>query len=170
MIVLTYHAVEQYISRFNRQLTAEDAWALLEAQLPYADRLKQRSLKGDTLWRLPDGAYLVTKTGERGEQVAVTVLREAAETATRRGRGHGPTEDEMEMLLERAETEPRQQHPTTGRLRVCVEIEYTLGTENAPIFRSRFVRAIRKLVSGIAGTGLLQGKIDKYSVEAEDLP
>ena len=163
MIVLTYHAVEQYISRFDRSLTAEAAWDALESQLPYADRLKQRSLKGDVLWRLPSGVYLVTKPAAGGKQIAVTVLRQAEDTP----RGRGPTEEEMEMLLEHAEAEPRQPHPAGGTLRVYVEVEYALGIENEPIFRDRLVRAISKLVGGIAHTGLAQGKIVKYIVEEE---
>lgn len=164
MIILTHHAVEQYITRFDRMLTVPQAFSLLKEQLPYANRLKERSLKGDALWQLPNGAFLVTRIGARGDHVAVTILRDAVEAALR---GRGPTAEEMEMLLERAGGEPYQPPPTSGKIRIHVEVEYSLGIENDPLFRERLVRAISKLVGGIAHTGLAQGKVVKYIVEEE---
>ena len=166
MITLTHHAVEQYISRFDRTLTPAEAWEKLEAQIPYADRMKQRSLKGDTLWRLPGGAYLVTKQGASGEPVAVTVLRDVVEQDRN---GFLPTEEELEMLLERGATEPVPEYRMEGSMRLRVDVDYVLGIQNGPVVRERIIRALGRMLAGFRTTPIAHGTITKYSVtEAED--
>jgi len=164
VIVLTYHAVEQYISRCDRSLTAEAAWEALEAQLPYADRLRQRSLKGDTIWRLPNGAYLVTKLGSRGRHVAVTALAEMSESA----HPDRPTEEELDMLLDRVASDPIEAPVMEGKLRLNIELDYVLSIDNGPIFRDRVLRAFQKLAEGLATNGIAHGRVTKHVVTEGD--
>jgi len=140
MIILTYHAVEQYLTRFEPGGSAEAAWEYLSEQLPYADRLKERSLRGDTLWRLPCAAYLVTRRGSRGDDVAVTILREPTEA-----RRAGPTDEELELLLDRAEAVVPVERET-GSVRLVVDIDYSLGAQNAPLVDERLLSATRTLL------------------------
>lgn len=146
MIILTYHAVEQFMSRCKTELSHEAAWNYLEKQLPYARKLRERSLCGDTLWSLPNGHYLITK-GSRDGDVAVTFLRELTER-----QGPGPTPEELEMLIERAVLDsPASAAPREGTLRFEVSVRYTLGADNEPIAVERIEQSLRTAVGALKG-------------------
>jgi hypothetical protein len=160
VIILTYHAVEQYISRFDRTMSATTAWEELNAQIAYADRLKDRSLRGDTLWRLPGGAYLITKN-DGVDDVAVTVLSEGQVPL---GVRHDqPTEEELELLLDRV-----PEHiplPATGEQRtlaLTVTVTYTLGLDNVPLVEEKLRNAIEAVLRNMQKGGVARAKIDGF--------
>lgn len=169
MIVLTYHAVEQYISRFDRAMSAATAWDQLNAQLAYADRLKTKSLRGDTLWKLPNGAYLVTKN-DGVDDVAVTILGEGQLSEIRVAHDQ-PTEEELEMLLERV-----PEHiplPATGEQRtlsLSVTVTYTLGMDNGPVVEEKIWHAVKALFRNLKQGSVAKAKIEKVEFRKAEAP
>jgi hypothetical protein len=94
MLILTSHAIEQYRSRLAPSASHRDAEALLKDELPRADRLKQKTPKGDALWRLPCGAYLISKR-DGANDIVVTVL--ATLNGNGRGRGRRVVSNDMTL-------------------------------------------------------------------------
>lgn len=159
MIILTYHAVEQFMSRCKTDLSQEAAWEYLEKQLPYARKMQQRSLCGDTLWSLPNGHYLITRSGRDGH-VAVTFLRELCERP-----GPGPTEEELEMLIERAVTDsPSPPLAREGTLRFAVSLEYVLGADNEPIAVEKIEQALRTAVGALKGRYFAKATVPQITI------
>ena len=73
-IGITHHAVDQYIKRHAREMPFNEARALLEASVPTAVKLKEKTCNGQEQWRIEElGIVLVTKR-DYGEYVCVTVL------------------------------------------------------------------------------------------------
>jgi len=160
MIVLTYHAVEQFISRCRVQMTSEAAWEYLEQQLPYANRLKDRSLKGDVLWGLPNGFLLITRRGSNGADVAVTILKGPNEKRSTMG----PTEEELEMLLENLA--PAPELVREGSLTVEVQIKYTLGADNGPIAEERILQSLRTSLGAVKERQFAKARISSLTATA----
>jgi hypothetical protein len=138
MIVLTHHAVEQYMTRFCRSLTYVQARAALEQQLPHASRDKRRSSLGDSLWRLPDGSFLVTK-GDGPNDIAVTVLRETDLQTSR-----DIPEEEMALALERVDAER-----ACSSLTLQVHVEFEIGTGSMDVVRNRIEGSVFSLLENM---------------------
>lgn len=81
MFIITAHAVEQYCSRIDRNLSHGDAERELQDAMGRANRLKERTPKGDTMWQLHNGVRVVTKR-DGSNDIVVTVL--PAERLSRR--------------------------------------------------------------------------------------
>ena len=74
LIGITHHAVDQYIKRHARELSFHEARAVLEASVPTAVKLKEKTHTGQEQWRIEElGIVLVTKR-DQGEYVCVTIL------------------------------------------------------------------------------------------------
>jgi hypothetical protein len=159
MIVLTYHAVEQFISRCRVQMTNEAAWEYLEQQLPHANHLRERSVKGDSLWELPNGFFLITRKGTNGVDVAVTVLKELSTP-----KSAGPTEEELEMLFDSI-VSPAES-PRTGRLTVRVEIQYELNADNGPIAEERILQSLRTSLGAVKERRFAKAVVTNISATA----
>jgi hypothetical protein len=102
MLIQTAHAIEQYRNRLDPGASHKDAEALLRDELPRADRLKQKTPKGDALWRLPCGAYLISKR-DGANDIVVTVLA----TLNGNGRGRGRRIMSTDMMLPEDEGDER---------------------------------------------------------------
>ncbi len=82
-LILTPHAVDRFIGRCAPGLGSEEARALIQAALPAAAPLKEKTPQGHRQWRLTAGEYagiLVTRPArEPHHHVVVTVLPDATE-------------------------------------------------------------------------------------------
>lgn len=171
MIVLTYHAVDQFVSRCKVQLSQEAAWEYLEKQLPYANRLKQRSVRGDTLWSLPNGCYVISRR-DGNEDVAVTFLKEL-HVEGGRSSNRGPTEEELELLLERTVSDSIANAPTIevvrdAVLRFEVSLRYTLGADNAPIAKDRIEQALRTAIGSLKSRAIAKATVESILIVPVD--
>lgn len=154
MIILTHHAVTQYISRRDHTATTEEAWEDLTLQLPHADRLKALSNRGDTLWRLPNGFLLVTKPGRAGRNhVAVTVLKPM-------NPGSAPTDEELALAMERAEPE--------RVARFEVSVPYMLSRDNEDTVLVRIENTLRSALQSITKTGVGGAIIEPATVTRKE--
>jgi hypothetical protein len=155
VIILTNHAVLQYISRMDRTMSAESAWEDLMQQLPHADRLKGlTSNLGDTLWRLPCGFLLVTKPGKNGRNhIVVTVLKPLNSSQE-------PTDEELELALSRADPE---------RVAVFeVAVPYMLARDNESTVLERLENTIRGAMNSLTKTGIAGAVIDRATVTRKE--
>jgi len=156
VIVLTDHAVEQYVSRFDRTLSFARARQLLTEQLPHAVKLQELSLKKDTMCRLPGGAVLVTKPDKYGKHVVVTILKK------RSGSVAVPTDDELQEML--AETEV----PVfEGQCVIRVEVVYSRTTLGHETVRARIANSIEALMSTLQESGIAKASIESFKVTEE---
>ena len=74
LIGITHHAVDQYKKRHAQDLSFHEARAVLEAAVPTAVKLKEKTHTGQEQWHIEElGIVLVTKR-DRGEYVCVTIL------------------------------------------------------------------------------------------------
>lgn len=82
-MVITNHAVDQFIARCAPALSFDTARRLLVDRAPQAARLRERTPKGQGQWRIHDpAAVLVTKDDPSCGVVCVTVLAPSAEVAS----------------------------------------------------------------------------------------
>jgi hypothetical protein len=155
VIILTAHAIEQYATRFGRLLTHAEARSALEEQLPRAARDRRRSSLGDSLWRLPDGAFLVTRR-DGPKDIAVTVLRESDLAPSR-----GVPEEEMALALERVDSASC----VPASLTLAVHVEFTRGTENVEVVRSRIEGAVLSLLGNMRKNPIAGATVTALLVE-----
>lgn len=75
-LVFTHHAVDRYQKRHAPHLTSVEARAELEGAAERAVRLKEKSVNGDSLWRIEELGIEVAVKHDRvtRSEVAVTVL------------------------------------------------------------------------------------------------
>jgi len=167
MIILTHHAVEQYISRCDRSLSPAAAHKELETQIRYATRLRERTHKGDSLWELPSGTLVVTKPGPDGD-VAVTLLRSASGSPNR----HMPTEEEMELLLERVAEEPSLTESGPREIAFQIRLKCSPTRANASLVRERLERALGGAVGSLVKNGIAGAVIEEleFTVTEKESP
>jgi hypothetical protein len=161
MIILTHHAVEQYVTRHRPGLFFDEAWEDLMLQLPHADRLKMPSAHGDTMWRLPSDVVIITKPARTGgNHVAVTVLkRPYAALGLQPG---SPTEEELAALL--------GDSPPAGirRAEFFVSVPFTLSKDNEDTVIARIENAIRGAAKALMVHGVAGATVQEPTVERKD--
>lgn len=71
---VTDHAVQRYVDRIRPGLTFQKAKAELLAALPRATRIKERTVRGHTLWKVESpNMRLITKRDTK-QHIIVTIL------------------------------------------------------------------------------------------------
>jgi hypothetical protein len=163
MIILTHHAVAQYVSRVDRSLSEPEAREELERLVRYADRLKERSLNGDTLWALPNGVLIITKPGTDGP-VAVTVLKKSAHQNP-----GAPTPDELELLLDNC-PDALTESSTSGQLQCHVVLRYKLSKDNVDVVIDKTERALRSALRNIVRNGIAGATLEEALFEFTAAP
>jgi len=74
LIIFTHHAVEQFISRYDRTLTAAAAREILDRHTVTATKSAQKTHGGEYYWDLPElDMRLVTKL-DKAQHICVTVV------------------------------------------------------------------------------------------------
>ena len=87
-IAITAHAIDEFLRLVRPDLDREAARVELARQADATEKLPERTLRGQALYAIEDGAALVVKTCDGTRQlVAVTVL--GAHEVTRRGVDRG---------------------------------------------------------------------------------
>lgn len=159
MIVLTDHAVSQYISRYNREMKFDKAKSYLEKQLTYAKKLGERSLKGQELWELPNGACLVTKK-DGSEDIVVTILKE---------RSDGISDEEIELVMERLKNPPPPPEILTNdysySISLNIKFQYKLPVDQDSVIMDE------KLHKGVMGAinGLIKNFVDIKRIDSGEV-
>jgi hypothetical protein len=162
-MILTHHVVAQYVSRIDRSLSEPEAREELERMLPYANRLKERSLKGDALWELPNGVLLITKPGQDGP-VAVTVIKKSAYQNP-----GAPTPEELELILDHC-TDTITESSTSGQIQCHVVLRYKLTKDNVDVVIDKTERALRSALRNIVKNGIAGATLEEALFEFSAAP
>lgn len=113
-LIITHHAVEQFIERHARDLTFKQARQFLIQNAPGAAPLKQKTLRGDQQWQMEDPKCVLVMKQDRKikAHVCVTVLPEAEgldeisdEELYRIMEEGEPDSSQIDSLIEAAEAE-----------------------------------------------------------------
>lgn len=168
--LITGHAVEQFVSRYDRRMSQDDAKALLQTTLDGGNVFlaNEKTLTGEYLWHLPSlGLALVTKPRKEGH-IIVTVLPENKIKAVQEGLNQAHMEAALE-LYHRAVPPPMED--LTGKpqtVRFVLEVAFVANFPNRLFAVNRVKERILQLFNGGSNVTFKKGTIK--SISLRELP